>query len=64
MLSSEFESCPDNSPMREDYTPHEESSLHKTTQVLDIEKDAILSENGQEPLLNEVSKENSPKKMC
>ena len=62
MLSLEFESCPDNSPMREDYTTHEESSVRKTTQVLDKEKDAVLIENGQEPLLNEVSKENSPKK--
>ena len=48
--------------MREDYTHHEESSVRKTTQVRDKEKDAILIENGQEPLLNEASKENSPKK--
>ena len=47
--------------MREDYTLHEESSVHKTTQVLDKEKDAVVTENGQEPLLNEASKENSPK---
>ena len=48
--------------MREDYTHHEESFVRKTTQVRDKEKDAVLTENGQEPLLNEASKENSPKK--
>ena len=47
--------------MREDYTLHEESSVHKTTQVLDKEKDVVVTENGQKPLLNEASKENSPK---
>ena len=62
MLSSDSESCPDNSSMREDYTHHEESSVRKTTQVLDKEKDVVLTENGQEPLLNKASKENSPKK--
>ena len=48
--------------MREDYIHHEESSVHKTTQFPDKEKDAVLSENGQESLLNEASKEKSPKK--
>ena len=62
MLSSDSESCPDDSSMRKDYTHHEESSVCKTTQVRDKEKDAVLTENGQEPLLNEASKENSPKK--
>ena len=62
MLSSDSESCPDNSSMRKDYTHHEESSVCKTTQVLEQEKDAVINENGQEPLLNEASKENSPKK--
>lgn len=62
MLSSDSESCPDNSSMREDYIHHEESSVHKTTQFPDKEKDAVLSENGQESLLNEASKEKSPKK--
>ena len=62
MLLSDSEPCPDNSYMREDYTHHEESSVRKTTQVLDKEKDVVLTENGQEPLLNEASKENSPKK--
>ena len=62
MLSSDSESCPDDSSMREDYTHHEESSVCKTTQVLDKEKDVVVTENGQEPLLNEASKENSPKK--
>ena len=57
MLSSDSESCPDNSSMREDYTHYEESSMRKTTQVLDKENDAILTENGQEPLLNKASKE-------
>ena len=36
--------------------------MRKTTQVLDKEKDEVINENGQEPLLNEASKENSPKK--
>ena len=62
MLSSDSESCPDNSSMRKDYMHHEESSVCKTTQVLEQEKDAVINENGQEPLLNEASKENSPKK--
>ena len=62
MLSSDSESCPDDSSIREDYTHHEESSVRKTTQVLDKEKDVVVTENGQEPLLNEASKENSPKK--
>ena len=62
MLSSDSESCPDDSSMGKDYTHHEESSVCKTTQVRDKEKDAVLTENGQEPLLNEASKENSPKK--
>ena len=62
MLSSDFESCPDDSSMRKDYTHHEESSMRKTTQVRDKENDAVLTENGQEPLLNEASKEISPKK--
>ena len=48
--------------MRGDYTPREESCERQTTQVPNKEKDAVLTKNGQEPLLNEASKENSPKK--
>lgn len=48
--------------MREDYTHQEESSVPKTTQFLDKEKDAVLTENNKESLLNKASKENSPKK--
>lgn len=62
-LSSDSESCPDDSSLKEDKIHHEESSAQNTTKFPDEANDLVLTENGEDFSLNETSEEKSRKKL-